>query len=119
MKDFGSGADCQLAVHRGDGPQALVNARMGMVAGIITATGGCMFSGGRATLQAAGNVKLNAHGVPIDGRAGWTVQHAAQACRNLKDNQTQACSLCSVNRSNERRLAAQVGRLSAVFQAVV
>lgn len=50
-----------------------------------------MFSGGRATLQAAGNVKLNAHGVPIDGRAGWTVQHAAQACRNLKNNQIQAC----------------------------
>ncbi|EIE23292.1 hypothetical protein COCSUDRAFT_63645 [Coccomyxa subellipsoidea C-169] len=58
---------------QGDGPHAMTKARMGVVAGIITATGGCMFTGGRATLQAAGKLKLNGHGVPIDAHAGWSV----------------------------------------------
>ncbi len=71
----------------------MTNARMGIVAGIITATGGCMFTGGRATLQAAGKLKLNGHGVPIDAHAGWSVQHASAAHRNLRDNKTQACCL--------------------------
>lgn len=69
--------------------------RMGIVVGVISATGGSLFSGRSVRLEAAAKVKADAHGFPVEASASLLIFTKASASRQLDNNSAEVCPIMS------------------------
>jgi hypothetical protein len=68
---------------------------MGIVVGVISATGGSLFSGRSVRLEAAAKVKADAHGFPVEASASLLISTKASASRQLDNNSAEVCPIMS------------------------
>lgn len=68
---------------------------MGIVVGVITATGGSLFSGQEVKLGAAAKVKADAQGLPLEASASLITSTTASESRQLDNNCAEVCPVMS------------------------
>ena len=68
---------------------------MGIVVGVITATGGCLFSGREVKLEACAKVKADAQGFPVEASATFISSTNTSASRQLDVDRAEVCPIMS------------------------
>lgn len=67
---------------------------MGIVVGVISATGGCLFSGRSVKLEAAAEAKANGTGVPV--KASASLINCTSQSRQLNNERAEVCPVMSI-----------------------